>query len=259
MKKIAEEVMNEHQVFLIKFWFLMAQWPHRRNHQALSPGKIFSQRQEIIVAEPNLRMERVVPVLKAQKCMGMMAGSPCMVMKSFDNLSRWRTTEKHRKINWYAMNFFAYFWSWPRFGGDKVAATTGHLVLSGLEIRSFKNKKGIYYDLGKRHKTLPHGINWHMFSKYPVYKRIRFAPFSKLWTKINKQADRIFYYLQWYGWRKAVFKDVLANYKIARQFDDHFMSLKLINRGQSEPWLRRIVICRVSWPYNSVSLFRILD
>lgn len=159
--------------------------------------------------------------------------------------------EGAEKINWSAMNFFMHT---SDFGKDWDAISSVQKRVTWycpgfLEIRSFKNKKGIYYKLEDRHKVLPYGIGWHMFSKYPVYKHYPFRSVAQM-RKKKEQHTKTGFAVTYRGLddEENYFKDILPGYKIARQFDGSFHEFE-VNQQRSilARWLRahRYMPCRI--------------
>lgn len=158
--------------------------------------------------------------------------------------------EGAEKINWYAMNFFLHTFD---KGKDLEAIKSIQERVTWycpgfLEIRSFKNKRGIYYNLGDRHKVLPYGISWHMFSKYPVYKHYPYRSVSQMMKK-KRQHDQTGFSVTYRGVDEAgIFKDILPGYKIARKFDGSFHEFEVNQQGSIlARWLRahRYMPCKV--------------
>lgn len=150
--------------------------------------------------------------------------------------------EGAEKINWYVMNFFLHT---SDKGKDlelikSVQERVAWYCPGYIEIRSFKNKKGIYYNLGERHMVLPHGISWRMFSKYPVYKHYPYRSIAQLQKK-KKQHQQTGFSVTYNILQdeESCYQDVLANYKIARKFDGSFHEFELDKQGSIFwRWLR---------------------
>ena len=158
--------------------------------------------------------------------------------------------EGAEKINWYAMNFFLHT-SDKGENLDTINSVQERVTWycpGFLEIRSFKNKRGIYYNLGDRHKVLPYGISWHMFSKYPVYKHYPYRSVSQMMRKKHQHAQTGFS-VTYRGVDEAgIFKDILPGYKIARKFDGSFHEFEVNQQGSIlARWIRahRYIPCRV--------------
>lgn len=159
--------------------------------------------------------------------------------------------EGAEKINWYAMNFFMHT---SDYGKDIASIQSVQKRITWycpgfIEIRSFKNKKGIFYNLGERHLVLPHGIGWHMFSKYPVYKHYPYRSVGQIMRK-KKQHEASGFAVTYRGVKAELdlFLDKLPDYKIARQFDGSFHEFEVDKQGSIlARWLRahRYRPCRI--------------
>jgi len=158
--------------------------------------------------------------------------------------------EGAEKINWYAMNFFLHT---SDRGKDLASIKSVQERITWycpgfLEIRSFKNKRGIYYKLGERHKVLPYGISWHMFSKYPVYKHYPYRSAFQMMRKKRQHAQTGFSVTYRDIDEAGIFKDILPSYKVARQFDGSFHEFEVDQQGSIfARWLRahRYMPCKI--------------
>jgi len=159
--------------------------------------------------------------------------------------------EGAEKINWYAMNFFLH----TTDKGKNIEAISSirervRWYCPGfLEIRSFKNKKGIYYKLGEHHKVLPCGLGWHMFSKFPIYKHYPYRSVDQMRRKKEQHAITGFT-MTYRGLEEgsAYFNDILPGYKIARRFDGSFHEFEIDKQGSIlARWLRahRYIPCQI--------------
>ena len=146
------------------------------------------------------------------------------------------------KVNWYVMNFFLHT---SDKGRDLEAIkSVQERVLwycpGYLEIRSFRNKKSIYYDLGQRNEVLPHGISWQIYKHFPIYKHYPFRSVAQINKK--KRSHQITGFsgtYQKFGGPDSCFMDIIPPYKVARKFDGSFHEFEIKNQGSLlRRWLR---------------------
>lgn len=146
------------------------------------------------------------------------------------------------KVNWYAMNFFLHT---SDKGRDLEAIRSVQERVQWycpgfLEIRQFKNKPGIYYDLAQRHDVTPKGIGWKIYKHFPVYKHYPFRSVSQMMKKKGQNLQSGF--SETYGrfaGEDDCFVDILPNYKIARKFEGSFHEFEIKNQGSLfRRWLR---------------------
>jgi hypothetical protein len=145
------------------------------------------------------------------------------------------------KINWYAMNFFLHT---TDKGRDlEVIKSVQERVLwycpGFLEIRSFKNKKGVYYPLGQKYNVLPQGVGWQIYKYFPVYKHYPYRSVSQILKKkrLNEQSK---FSITWREIDEAsCFKAILPGYKVARKYDGSFHEFEVAKQGTLfGRWLR---------------------
>lgn len=146
------------------------------------------------------------------------------------------------KVNWYAMNFFLHTSDKGR--NLEAIRSVQERVLwycpGYIEIRSFKNKPGIYYDLGQRHEGLPHGIGWKIYKHFPIYKHYPFRSVSQMLRKKQQHVQSGFSesYL-WFKDADGCYIDILPNYRVTRRFDGSFHEFEIKNQGSLLwRWLR---------------------
>ena len=146
------------------------------------------------------------------------------------------------KVNWYVMNFFLHI---SDKGRDLEAIrSVQERVLwycpGYLEIRSFKNKRGIHYDLNKHHIILPEGIGWQIYKYFPIYKHYPFRSVAQILNKHIKSKDSAF--TPTYKDKNnydSCFQAILPNYKVARKYDGSFHEFEIKNQGSLlRRWLR---------------------
>jgi hypothetical protein len=146
------------------------------------------------------------------------------------------------KVNWYAMNFFLH--TSDRNRDLESIPLVEERVLwycpGYLEVRSFKNKPGIHYNLNKHHIVLPEGIGWKIYKYFPIYKHYPFRSVAQILKKHGLHKNSIF--TPTYNGKNdydSCFVDILPNYKIARKFDGSFHEFEIKNQGSLlSRWLR---------------------
>ena len=109
-----------------------------------------------------------------------------------------------------------------------------------LEIRSFRNKPGIHYDLAQRHEVLPRGIGWQIYKYFPVYKHYPYRSVAQMMKKKSQNIASGFS-VSYGRFNKPddCFVDILPNYKIARKYDGSFHEFELKQQGSLlRRWLR---------------------
>lgn len=146
------------------------------------------------------------------------------------------------KVNWYVMNFFLH----TTDKGKELEAVKSvqERVLwycpGFLEIRQFKNKPGIRYDLSQRHDVTPRGIGWRIYKYFPIYKHYPFRSVAQIMKKKRQNALSGFSvtYEKFSG-ADSCFVDILPNYRIARKYDGSFHEFEVENQGSLlRRWLR---------------------
>ncbi len=146
------------------------------------------------------------------------------------------------KVNWYVMNFFLHT---SDKGKDlETIKSVQERVLwycpGYLEIRSFRNKQGLSYDLAQRHNVVPKGIGWQIYKHFPIYKHYPYRSVAQIMRKKQQNIDTGFSVS--YGRfenEDQCFVEMLPNYKIARKFDGSFHEFELKNQGSLlRRWLR---------------------
>lgn len=254
-----EEVMNEHVKYFDKILVLDGSSDKTEEIiRSYGQVKYFLKDSDIIDKLPGRKFEdgaRQFLLAKAQELYGydgwitLLHGDEIFHSNPFEMAER-AEKEGAEKINWYVMNFFLHI---SDRGKDLEAIKSVQERLTWycpgfLEIRSFKNKKGIYYNLGDRHKVMPYGIGWHMLSKFPVYKHYPYRSVSQMMKK-KHQHEASGFSVTYRGVEAAdLFKDILPGYKVARKFDGSFHEFEVDKQGSiAARWLRayKYMPCRV--------------
>jgi len=146
------------------------------------------------------------------------------------------------KVNWYVMNFFLHT---SDKGRDLEAESSVQkrilwYVPGFIEIRQFRNKRGIRYDLGQRHNVLPRGIGWRIYKHFPVFKHYPYRSVSQIKKKRQQHIRSGF--SESYGRFKdpgLCFRDIPEGYKVARKYDGSFHEFEIANQGSLfSRWIR---------------------
>ena len=76
------------------------------------------------------------------------------------------------RINWRPLNFFLHTSQKETYSEQNLITKEVIYFEPGvnLEIRQFKNKKGIFYNLHQHNKLVPHGINWKPLLDFPIFR-----------------------------------------------------------------------------------------
>jgi glycosyltransferase involved in cell wall biosynthesis len=146
------------------------------------------------------------------------------------------------KVNWYAMNFFLHT-SDKEHDLEAIKSVQERILWycpGFLEIRQFKNKPGIRYDLSQRHNVVPRGIGWRIYKYFPVYKHYPFRSIAQIMRKKQQHSQSGFAEsYQRFANPNRCFVDILPNYKIARKYDGSFHEFEIKNQGSLlRRWLR---------------------
>ncbi|OGI05964.1 MAG: hypothetical protein A2Y40_04250 [Candidatus Margulisbacteria bacterium GWF2_35_9] len=75
------------------------------------------------------------------------------------------------RVNWHALNFFLHRSQKDSYDPNKpIQEQVIYFQPGGIEIRQFKNKKGIYYNLNQMGNVVPHGVKQSTLLDYPIFK-----------------------------------------------------------------------------------------
>ena len=151
--------------------------------------KYFLKDKEIIDRLPNRKFEDGARQFLLEKAQEMYPVEGWFTLLHGDEVwhddPNWVANEAEKaraeKVNWDVMNFFLHPSDKERdLGAIKSVQERVLWYCPGyLEIRQFRNKPGIYYDLGQRNNTLPHGIGWQIYKHFPVYKHYPYRSVSR--------------------------------------------------------------------------------
>ena len=80
--------------------------------------------------------------------------------------------QKAERINWRPLNFFLHTSQKETYSSENPITKEVVYYEPGvnLEIRQFKNKKGIYYHLNQHNNLVPYGIKWKPFCDFPIFR-----------------------------------------------------------------------------------------
>lgn len=246
-----EEVMNEHVKYFDKILVLDGSTDRTEEIiRSYKQVKYFLKDKDILNKLPNKKIKdgaRQFILEKAQEMYGFEGWFTLLHGDEIfydDPVKMAENAEKAgaEKINWYAMNFFLH----TSDQGKNIAAIRSvqervtWYCPGFLEIRSFKNKPGIRYDLGEHARCFPHGIGWKIYKYFPVYKHYPYRSVEQMLRKKSFNINREF--SASYGKlvdEASCFVDLLPNYKIARKFDGSFHEFEVKNQGSLfSRWLR---------------------
>lgn len=246
-----EEVMNEHTKYFDKILVLDGSTDKTegiiRSYDAV---KYFLKDSEIIDKLPGKKFEdgaRQFLLERAQEMYGYEGWLSLLhgdeIFHDDPNLIVERAEKDGaEKVNWYAMNFFLHT-SDKEKDLESIKSVQERVTWycpGFLEIRQFKNKMGVHYDLGQFHNVLPQGIGWKICKSFPIYKHYPYRSGEQMLKKkrLNEQSR---FSITWRNVRDkdSCFVDILPGYKVARKFDGSFHEFELINQGSLlRKWLR---------------------
>ncbi|MDD5593773.1 MAG: glycosyltransferase [Candidatus Margulisbacteria bacterium] len=248
---VIEEVMNVNRRYFDKIFVLDGSSDRTEEIiRSYDCVKYFLKDREIIDQLPNRKFEDGARQFLLSKAQEMYPVEGWFTLLHGDEIwhddPNWvaEQAEKSRaeKVNWYVMNFFLHT---SDKGRDLEAIkSVQERVLwycpGYLEIRSFRNKPGIHYELGQKNNVIPQGIGWQIYKYFPVYKHYPFRSVRQIMKK--KQSHREtgfnFTYEKFEG-EDSCFLDILPNYKIARKYDGSFHEFEIKNQGSLlRRWLR---------------------
>ena len=117
-------------------------------------------------------------------------------------------------VNWHPLNFFLHTSEKGKVIDLNIPIQEQvlHYSPGGLEVRQFKNKKKIFYNINETGKVYPYGIKERALFDYPILKHYvirgpqQFEMKDKLWTKTIKDehGDKKIFYDQINGFSKQV-------------------------------------------------------
>jgi len=160
------------------------------------------------------------------------------------------------RVNWYAMYFFLH--SSDKGRDLEAIRSVQQRVLwycpGYLEIRQFRNKPGIYYELGQRHNVVPRGVGHSIYKHFPVYKHYLYRSVFQIMKKREQNVRSGFSstYSEFTD-PDSCFMDILPGFKVARKFDGSFHEFEIKNQGSLlRRWLRahRYIPVKIKNPFK---------
>lgn len=113
-----------------------------------------------------------------------------------------------------------------------------------IEIRQFRNRKGIAYDLHQHTQLFPQGLNRKVNSKFPIFKHYPHRSPQQVLKKIEQTHKTQFGGAYSKPEIKDIYLECLPRYKQARRFDGNFHEFEL---SQQKPlWWRMLM----QWKYR---------
>lgn len=149
------------------------------------------------------------------------------------------------KVNWQPMNFYLNVEDKNRdllLEKSVQKRIVWYSPAQYLEIRQFKNKKGIHYDLNKHSVVIPEGIGFMPFFYFPIYKHYPCRTPQQMMQKQKEGLSR--------GFFSPTFKDK-DSYdscfserwgKINRKFDGSFHEFEMKNQMNPVEFIKRIFL-----------------
>ena len=212
--------------------------------------KYFLKEKDILDRLPNRKFEDGARQFQLEKAQAMFPVEWWVTLLHGDEIwhddPSWVAEEAEKahaeKVNWYVMNFFLHTSDKGR-NLDAIKSVQERVLWycpGYLEIRSFRNKKGIHYDLAQRHEVLPRGIGWQIYKHFPIYKHYPFRSDSQMLRKKQQHIQSGFSdsYL-WFNDPESCFIDILPNYRVTRRFDGSFHEFEIKDQGSLLwRWLR---------------------
>ncbi len=132
-------------------------------------------------------------------------------------------------VNWHPLNFFLHTSEKGKVIdlSKPIQDQVLHYSPGGLEVRQFKNKKNIYYNINKTGRVHPYGIKEKPLLDYPILKHYvirgpqQFENKEKLWTKHIKDEQ---------GQKKIFYDQINRFSKQVRVYDGSFNEFEPSNR-----------------------------
>lgn len=146
------------------------------------------------------------------------------------------------KVNWYAMNFFLHTSDKER-DLESIKSVQERVLWyhpGHIEIRQFKNKSGLRYELSQRHNVMPKGVGWQIYKYFPIFKHYPLRSVSQILKK-KQQNIRTRFSNTYKGFSDtdSYFIEHDPGYKVARKFDGSFHEFEIKNQGSLlKRWFR---------------------
>lgn len=260
-----EEVMNEHVKYFDRILVLDGSSDRTEEIIRSYPQvKYFLKDKDIIDKLPNHKFEDGARQFLLEKAQEMYPVEGWFTLLHGDEIfhddPNWVAEEAEKaraeKVNWYAMNFFLHTSDKGRDLGSirSLQERVRWYCMGYLEIRQFKNKPGLRYDLSQRHDVLPHGIGWRIYKHFPIFKHYPLRSVAQIMKK-QEQNVRSGFSESYRRFREpdSCFADILPGYKIARRFDGSFHEFEIRQQGSLFwRWFRsyRYIPVKIGNPYG---------
>lgn len=260
-----EEVMNEHTKYFDKI--LVIDGSNDRTEEIIrsyNAVKYFIKDEALLDKVPNRKVTdgiRQFILEKAQERYGydgwftLLHGDEIF----YDNpikVAEAAEKERAEKVNWYVMNFFLHTSDMGR-DLESIKSVQERVLWycpGFLEIRQYKNKKGLYYNVGCGAKVLAEGVGWRPYSKFPIYKHYPYRSVKQIFKK--KRSNELTMFSERYrsiSDERECFVKILHGYKTARKFDGSFHEFEMDKQGPIWwRWLRsyRYLPVRIGNPFG---------
>ncbi|MDD4178612.1 MAG: glycosyltransferase [Candidatus Margulisbacteria bacterium] len=237
------EVMNEHIKYFDKILVLDGSSDRTEEILRSYPQvKYFIKDKDIIDRLPNRKFEdgaRQFLLAKAQELFPIEGWFTLLHGDEiFHDDPNWVATEAEKaraeKVNWYGMNYFLHTSDQSK-DLEAISSVQARLlwyVPGHIEIRQFRNKKGISYDLGQRNNVLPRGLGLRIYKYFPIYKHYPYRSVAQVLSKRRQNLDSGFSVsYDRFADVASCFIDLPPGYKVARRFDGSFHEFEIKDQG----------------------------
>jgi hypothetical protein len=246
-----EEVMNEHIKYFDKILVLDGSSDRTEEIIRRYPQvKYFLKDKGIIDKLPNRKFEDGARQFLLEKAQEMYPVEGWFTLLHGDEIfhddPNWVAEEAEKaraeKVNWYAMNFFLHP-SDKKRDLDSIKSVQERVLWyrpGHIEIRQFRNKPGLRYELSQRHNVLPKGIGWQIYKYFPIFKHYPLRSVSQVLKK-KQQNVRTRFSNTYKGFSdtNSCFIEHDPGYKVARRFDGSFHEFEIKNQGSLlKRWFR---------------------
>lgn len=146
--------------------------------------------------------------------------------------------KKVDRMHWYSMQFFLHQSQKNSYQYQPGSMQKNILWYCPgfIEIRQFRNKKGIAYQLQEHTRLFPHGLNHRINNRFPVFKHYPYRSAEQINHKTVQTNTSHFGGAYSQTIQENVFLEKLPTYKQVRQYDGSFHEFEMKN--QKPLWLR---------------------
>jgi glycosyltransferase involved in cell wall biosynthesis len=238
-----EEIMNEHTRYFDKILVLDGSADRTEEIiRSYSQVKYFLKDKDILDKMPKKSFEDGARQFLLAKAQEMFPVEGWFTLLHGDEVfhddPNWVAQEAEKagaeKVNWYTMSFFLHTSDKGRdLEAIKSVQERIRWYCPGyVEIRQFKNKPGIYYDLAQEDNVLPRGIGWRIYKHFPNFKHYPYRSVAAIFKKKKTH--------QTTGFSNNLldiesvddcYYDILPGCKVARRFDGSFHEFEIKNQG----------------------------